>query len=174
MFQTKKEGGLGWEWASTNKCIYEWCEVKFNAKRAAGKLEPRADPDTGLTYDDNAEFRVDTEFGSEREINMDEMRLKSKDDINREKRHTYIRETFDSMMGEMGLGMAALMSKIKFENYPCPPEPTARNPPSISDSKAGVKAPAVYDMKLSADETVNEMIDAIEKDARNVPKPHSK
>ena len=77
---TTKNAGFGWEWCSKKKCVDEWGLTKFLAKKASGKLQKRADPDTGLSDDDNAEFRLKREYGSEMEEDRMEMKRKTKEE----------------------------------------------------------------------------------------------
>ena len=66
--QTEKTGYVGWEWCSKKKLVDEWGEVKFRAKLDLKKLVKRADPDTGLSDEDNAEFKLVKEGGQETEV----------------------------------------------------------------------------------------------------------
>ena len=68
--QSEQATGLGWSWVSKHKLVNEWGEKKFQARKDAGKLIKRADPETGLSDDDNAEFKLVVEQGLEMEAKI--------------------------------------------------------------------------------------------------------
>ena len=64
---TSQEAGRDWGWKSKAFLVSEWGEVKFKNKLKSGRLMSRADPDTLLEDEDNAEFKWNYDHGSEME-----------------------------------------------------------------------------------------------------------